>query len=179
VKQYQGESLKEFLYRFGVHVVRLNLTEEKMMVHAFRKSIVLGPFSESLIRNHPKTFAEIKRCTMTHITTEEELSEKHTCVVPTRPRAAGRPQAPRVHEATTKMTAPVKQQPYQRPNTRGRGRDNVPPRHDFIVELKDLIAIPNIAERLKVPPKTDKKLGPNKNAWYEFHQAYNHPYAIA
>jgi len=43
------------------------------------------------------------------------------------------------------------------------------------VELKDLIVIPNIAERLKVPPKTDKKLGPNKNAWYEFHQAYGHP----
>jgi len=40
----------------------------------------------------------------------------------------------------------------------------VPPRHDFVVELKDLIAIPNTAERLKVPPKTDKKLGPNKNA---------------
>ena len=51
----------------------------------------------------------------------------------------------------------------------------MPPRHDFVVELKDLIAIPNIAERLKVPPKTDKRLGPNKNAWCEFHQAFNHP----
>jgi len=40
--------------------------------------------------------------------------------------------------------------------------------------LKDLIAIPNIAERLKTPLKTDKKLGPNKNAWCEFHQAYGH-----
>jgi len=28
-----------------------------------------------------------------------------------------------------------------------------------VVELKDLIAIPNMAERLKVPPKTDKRLG--------------------
>jgi len=46
------------------------------------------------------------------------------------------------------MKASVKQQPYQRPNTRGCGRDNAPPRHDFIVELKDLITIPNIAERL-------------------------------
>jgi len=66
------------------------------------------------------------------------------------------------------MKAPVKQQPYQRPNTRGRGRDNAPPRHDFIVELKDLIAISNIEERLKVPPKADKNLGSNKNAWCEF-----------
>ena len=51
----------------------------------------------------------------------------------------------------------------------------MPPRHDFVVELKDLIVIPNIAERLKVLPKTDKKLGPNKNAWCEFHQPFDHP----
>ena len=174
VKQYQGESLKEFLHRFGAQEVRLNLTEEKMMVHAFRKCIAPRPFSEVLIRNHPKTFAEIKRRVVAHITAKEEVSEKRTCVVPTRPRAAGRPQTLRVHEETTEMKAPVKQQPYQRPNTRGRGRDNVPPRHDFIVELKDLIAIPNIAERLKEHPKTDKRLGLNKNAWCEFYQAYNH-----
>jgi len=39
VKQYQGESLKEFLHRFGAQVVRLNLIEEKTMVHVFRKGI--------------------------------------------------------------------------------------------------------------------------------------------
>lgn len=44
-----------------------------------------------------------------------------------------------------------------------------------MVELKDLIAIANIAERLKIPPKTDKKLGPNKNAWCEFPQSFGHP----
>jgi len=75
------------------------------------------------------------------------------------------------------MKTPVKQQPYQprKPNARGRGRDIVLPRHDFVVELKDLIVIPNITERLNVPPKTDKRLGPNKNAWCEFHQAFSHP----
>jgi len=75
------------------------------------------------------------------------------------------------------MKTPVKQQPYQprKPHARGRERENVPPRHDFVVELKDLIAIPNVAERLKVPPKTDKRLEPNKNAWCEFHQAFSHP----
>ena len=51
----------------------------------------------------------------------------------------------------------------------------MPPWHNFVVELKDLIAVPNIAERLKMPTKTDKKLGPNKNAWCEFHQAVGHP----
>ena len=82
-----------------------------------------------------------------------------------------------MHEATTEKKTPVKQQPYQtrKPQTRGHERENVPPRYDFVVELKDLIAIPNVAERLKVPPKTDKRLGPNKNAWYELHQAFSHP----
>jgi len=42
-------------------------------------------------------------------------------------------------------------------------------------ELKDLIVVPNIATRLKILAKNDKKLGPNKNAWYEFHQAFDHP----
>jgi len=83
--------LKEFLHRFRAQVMRLNLTEEKMMVHAFRKGIVSGPFSESLIRNHPKTFAEIKRHAVAHITAEEEVSEKCTCVVPMRRRQRRRP----------------------------------------------------------------------------------------
>jgi len=26
-----------------------------------------------------------------------------------------------------------------------------------------------------MPPKTDRKMGPNKNAWCEFHQAYGQP----
>jgi len=177
MRQYQGESLKESLICFGAQVVRLNTKDEMMMVHAFRKGIVSGPFSESLIWNRPKTFAEIRHRAVAHIVAEGEVNEKRTCVVPTRPRAPGRPQPLRVHEATTKKTAPAKQQPYQprKPQTRGRARENVLPRHNFVVELKDLIAIPNIAERLKLSPKTDKKLGPNKNAWFEFHQAFSHP----
>jgi len=83
----------------------------------------------------------------------------------------------RVHEATTEKRAPAKQQPYEprKPQTRGRTRENVPQRHNFLVELKELIAVPNIAERLKMPTKTDKRLGPNKNVWCEFHQAFGHP----
>jgi len=167
--------LKDYLNRFVAQVVRLQIKEEKMMVHAFRK----GSFSESLIKNRPKTFGEIRRRTVTHIVVEGELDEKRTYVVPSRPRAPGRPQPMRVHEATMEKRAPVKQQPYEprKPHTRGRARENVPPRHNFVVELNDLIDIPNIAERLKRPTKTDKKLGPNKNAWCEFHQAFGHPYA--
>ena len=168
--------MKKFLHHFRAQVVRLNLKDKMMIVHAFTKGIVPGPFSESLIRNHPKNFVEIRRCAVAHIATEGEVNEKHTCVVPTRPRASGRPQPLRVHEATIEKKTPVKQQPYQprKPQTKGRERENMPPRHDFVVELKDLIAILNIADRLKVTPKTVKKLGPNKNAWCEFYQAFCH-----
>ena len=91
IRQYQGESLKEFLHRFGAQVVWLNLKDERMMVHTFRKGIVSGPFSESLIRNHPKTFVEIRRRAVAHIVAEEKVNKKCTCMVPTRPRATGRP----------------------------------------------------------------------------------------
>jgi len=148
-----------------------------MMVHAFRKGIMSGSFSESLIRNRPKTFGEIRRRAVAHIVAEGEVNEKRTCVVPTRPRAPGRPQPLRVQEAMTGKRTPAKQQPYEprKPQTRGCARENVPPKHNFLVELKDLIAIPNIAEILKMPAKTNKKFGPNKNAWCEFHQAFVHP----
>ena len=43
-----------------------------------------------------------------------------------------------------------------------------------MVELKDLIVVPNIAERLRRPTKTDKLLGPRKDSWCEFHEAFGH-----
>ena len=36
-----------------------------------------------------------------------------------------------------------------------------------MVELKDLIAVPNIADRLRPPVKTDKVLGPHKDSLME------------
>jgi len=42
------------------------------------------------------------------------------------------------------------------------------------VDLKELIDIPDVASKLKPPPKTDKRLRPNKNAWCKFHQIVGH-----
>jgi len=42
------------------------------------------------------------------------------------------------------------------------------------VDLKELIAIPNVTDKLKSLPKTDKRLGPSKNVWCEFHQTFSH-----
>ena len=43
-----------------------------------------------------------------------------------------------------------------------------------MVELKDLIVVPNIANRLRPPVKSDKVLGPHKESWCEFHEAFGH-----
>ena len=61
-----------------------------------------------------------------------------------------------------------------KPQDKGRVRENRPTRHDFVIELSDLIAIPNKADRLRAPGKTNKVLGPHKDAWCEFHQAFGH-----
>jgi len=51
--------MKDYLNRFGIQVVRLKPTDEAMIVHAFVKGMLPGPFSESLLRVYPKTFTEI------------------------------------------------------------------------------------------------------------------------
>jgi len=53
--------MKDYLNRFAIQVVRLKPTDEAMIVHAFVKGILLGPFSESLLRVYPRTFTKIRR----------------------------------------------------------------------------------------------------------------------
>jgi len=43
-----------------------------------------------------------------------------------------------------------------------------------MMELKDLIVVPIIADRLRPPVKSDKVLGPRKDSWWEFHEAFGH-----
>ena len=44
-----------------------------------------------------------------------------------------------------------------------------------MVELKDLIVVANIADRLRPTVKSDKVLGPHKESWCEFHEAFGNP----
>ena len=67
---------------------------------------------------------------------------------------------------------------YEKSRDEARTRREPPPRNDFRDELKELIAIPNIATRLKVPHKRDKRMGPNKDAWCEFTRSMATLYAI-
>ena len=130
-------------------------------MYAFRKGVCPGPFCESIIRNRPRTFAEIRRRAVEHIAFEGEVCEKRTTVVPSRLRAQTRAQPVRVNETTTGRKKPEGRRPYKA-------------RYNFVVELKDLIVVPNIAEMLRRPAKTDKVLGPRKDSWCEFHEAFGH-----
>ena len=172
VKQYQGESMKDYLNRFAIQVVCLKPTDEAMIVLAFVKGMLPGPFSESLLRVYPRTFAEIRRRALAHITADDRVTQKQGLVDPVRPRATTRHPPMRVHKATAEKKGAEK--PYEQTPSKARPRQDPPPKHNFRVELKELIGIPNIVARLNVPAKTDRKMGPNKNAWCEFHQANGH-----
>jgi len=128
VKQYQGETLKEYINRFGAQVVKVGTTEEPMIVYAFRKGMCPGPFCKSIIRSRPKTFAEIRRRAVEHIATEGKVCEKRTSVAPARPRAPSRAQPARVNEATTGRKNQDRRRPYEarRPQARGRVEGNRP-----------------------------------------------------
>jgi len=178
VRQNQGESLRDYLSRFGAQVVRLPSKDEDMLVHAFKKGVLPGPFSESLIRNHPNTFAEIRRRAVAHIVAETEVSEKRGSAIPVKSRGGpSRSQQPmRVHEAKEGKKAQGKPRPYGPGKDQGRGRareSHAPPRFDFVVEVVELIGIPAIAALLRAPEKTDKVLGRKKNVWCEFHSLHS------
>jgi len=74
--------MKNYLNRFGVQVVRLKPTDEAMTVHAFVKGMLLGLFSESLLRFYPKTFTEIRRWALAHIVADDRVTGKRGLVGP-------------------------------------------------------------------------------------------------
>ena len=149
-------------------------------MHAFKKGVLPGPFSELLIRSHPATFAEIRRRVVAHIAAESKVSEKRGNVAPAKPRAQTRIQPQRVMEAASGKKDQRMHHPYDRKKSKGKGpgrprESNRPPRYEFVMGLADQIAIPNIAARLKVPEKTTNKvLGPKPDAWCEFHKSFGH-----
>jgi len=180
VRQYQGESLRDYLNRFGAQMVRSPAKDEEMLVYAFKKGVLPGPFCEALIRGHPSTFSEVRRLAVAHIADESEVAEKRGSVAPARPRAQTRIQPQRVLETAAAKKDQRARHPYDPKKNKGRGSGrprefNRPPRYKFVMGLADLIAIPNIAARLKAPEKVGNKvLGPKPNAWCELHQSFGH-----
>jgi len=71
-----GDGTVHFLDRFVAQVVKLHTKDEDMMMHAFRKGVLLGPFTGSLIRCRPKMFCEIKRRVVAQIVAKGAVTEK-------------------------------------------------------------------------------------------------------
>ena len=72
-------------------MVKLHTKDEDMKVHAFRKGVLSGPFSDSLIRCRPKMFCGIRRRVVAHIVVEGEVTEKRGSIGPVRPRGTSCP----------------------------------------------------------------------------------------
>jgi len=94
-----------------------------------------------------------------------------------------RAQPARVDEAMTGRKNQERRRPYEARRLQPRGRaegnrpareGNKPLRLNLMVELKDLIVVSNIADRLRPSVKSDKVLGPHKESWCEFHEAFVH-----
>ena len=150
VKQCQGEPLKDFSNRFGALVVKLHTKDEAMMVHTLRRGMLSGPFSDSLIRCRPKTFSEIRHRAVAHLGVEEEVTKKRGSVGLTRPRESSRAQPMRVHEAATEKRSPPRHAPYEpkKHQTMARAKGDIPYRHKFKVNLKELIVILDVTDKL-------------------------------
>ena len=56
VRQYQGETLKEYINLFGAQVVKVGTSEEPMIVYAFRKGVCPGPFLRIYYSQSPEDF---------------------------------------------------------------------------------------------------------------------------
>ena len=138
IRQYQGESLRDYLNRFGAQMVRSPAKDEEMLVYAFKKGVLPGPFCEALIRAHPATFAEVRRLAVAHIADESEVAEKRGSVAPARPRAQTRIQPQRVLETAAARRDQRTRHPYDPRKNKGRGQGrpqparweyNRPPKH--------------------------------------------------
>jgi len=136
------------------------------MVHAFGRGILSGSFNDSLIRNRAKTFSEIRRRVVAHIDAEEQVTVKRGNVGPTKPQEGSRAQPMRVHEVATEKRSPTRHAPYKskKHQTRARTKGDLPCRHKFKMNYKKLITIPDVADKLKFPPKSNKNLGPSKGS---------------
>jgi len=76
---------------------------------------------------------------------------------------SSRAQSMKVHDAATDKRSPARHPPYEpkKHQTRARTKGDLPCRHKFKMSQKE-IAIPDVADKLKFPIKSNKNLGPSK-----------------
>jgi len=100
------------------------------MVHAFGQGVMLGQFSDLLIRNPARTFGEIRRQVVAHIAAEEAVSVKRDNTHPgqAKTKEGSGAQSSRVHEAVIEKWSDVRQAPYvpRKNQPRMKARGNLP-----------------------------------------------------
>ena len=111
-------------------------------MHALKKGVFPGPFSESLNRSHPATFAKIWRHAVAHIAAESEVTEKRGNVAPAKPRTQARVQPQRVMKAAAGKRDQRTRHPYDPKKNKSKGpglprESNRPPRYKFVMGLAD------------------------------------------
>ena len=109
-------------------MVRSPTKDEEMLVYAFKKGVLPGPFCEALIRAHPATFAEVRRLVVAHIADESEVAKKRGSVAPARPRAQTRIQPQRVLETAATKRDQRTRHPYD-PRKKRAGAQGALSRH--------------------------------------------------
>lgn len=112
--------------RFWALTARLQTHDEKVMVTVFKQGVASGPFCDSVIRNPPETFSEIRRRAFAHIIVEEAVAVRNNSshFWPAKPNETSKAPHPlRVHEKSTGRKLEVRHAPYKKDESRARGRE--------------------------------------------------------
>jgi len=140
------------------------------MVTAFEQGIASRLFCDSLIRNPPETFSEIRWRAVAHINAEEEVTARNNNLhfQQAKPKKTSKTSRPlRFYETSLAQKSEVRHAPYKKGESRARGgEEEVRPK--YLISYKELITIPAIVVRLGFPSKADRNLGPKKEAWCDF-----------
>jgi len=146
------------------------------MVSTFKQGVAFGPFYDSLIRNPAKTFSEIRRRAVAHISVEEAVVARNNGPQPrvAKPKETNKASRPlRVHETSTGKKVDTRHAPYKKGKAEARSKEGeFCPK--FRISYKELINIPAVSEKMRFPQKTDRNMGGRKDVWCEFHKGFRH-----
>ena len=140
VRQREGESMKNYLNRSWALTVKLQTHDEVVMVNAFEQGIMIGPFSDLLIKNPAETFSEIRVVSTKHINLYSGQ---------TKPKEGSRSRPLRVNETSAEKRTDSRRAPYptRRSESKSKTREDLAFRLKFQVSYKELLSVPRVVER--------------------------------
>jgi len=143
-----------------------------MMIIAFEQGIAAGPFNYLLIRNLAETFSEVRERAQ-----EEIVLRKNDSSHSRQPRSKESNRRPLwVNETSAEKRTHLRYVPYvgRKDEPKMKAREELIARPKFRVSYKELLSMLGVANKLKFPQKMDQNLGSRRDAWCEFHKAFEH-----